>query len=159
MAFFLQSLELLINTDVRLDVIFKCVRVRTLGSACLLSFTSHRCQRLTPSLTHKYANAFTTIQASFHLPHIACVLLESGLPPHRLLAPTSPTHRRPLGPGLLRVMTTQRCLTLGGWACILWVSEQRPRQQHHVIQTRLDPPPTPTLLVLSANREVKHYWK
>lgn len=54
-----------------------------------------------------------------------------------------------------------KVLHTGGWTCILWVSEQRPKQQRHVIQgpAPLTPPAFLTLLVVSANREVEHYWK
>lgn len=75
-----------------------------------MSPSSQRCQRLTPSLTLKYANAFITIQASFYSPRRACVLLESGPRPHD----ARPKHPSlPLVPGLLRAMTTQRYFTLG----------------------------------------------
>lgn len=89
---------------------FRVCKCLDSGKWFLLSSSSQRCQRLTPSLTRKYANAFITIQTSFYSPNRACVLLESGLPPQIAQTTTTPPHQ---DLGLLRAMTTQKCFTLG----------------------------------------------
>lgn len=94
----------------------------------------------------------------FLVTYRACLLPESRLRPHSVepsgwLTPPLST-RASEGDDNTKVLHT------GGWVCILWVSEQWRKQQRHVIQTLL--PHTPaflTLLVVSANREVEHYWK
>lgn len=101
----------------------------------LLSSSSRTCQRLTPSLTHKYANAFITIQASFYSPSRACVLLESRPRPHS--AEPFGCSNTPLWSRASEGDDNTKVLHTGGWVCILWVSEQQPKQQRHVIQTLL----------------------
>lgn len=48
-----------------------------------------------------------------------------------------PKHPPPSGPLASEGDDNTKVLHTGGWACILWVSEQRPKQQPRVIQTGL----------------------
>lgn len=116
------------------------------------------CQRLTPSLTHKYANAFVTIQVSFYSPNRACVLQESGRPPHSAkpleCSKTPPT----LGIGLLRVMTTQKYFTLGAGPA--FCGSVNSGRRSNAMSFRPRSPHAPaflTLLVVSANNSFEKH--
>lgn len=107
-----------------------------------LLLTSFRmCQRSTSFVAHKYANAFITIQASLQSPieHACCLRADCSLP--ALMSPPGarhpPTHL--LSPSRLGFEgdDNTKVLHTGGWVWILWVTEQWPKQQRHVIQTLL----------------------
>lgn len=90
----------------------------------------------------------------------ACLLPESRLWPHSA-GPSGCSTPPPSSTRASEGNDNTKVLHTGGRVCILWVSEQWPKQQRHVIQT-LSAPHTPaflTLLVVSANSVVEHYWK
>lgn len=62
----------------------------------------------------------------------ACMMPESRLRP-----PGAPTLPPPTRSQSSEGDDNTKVLHTGGWVCILWVTEQRPRQQCHVIHTSL----------------------